>query len=712
MCGFFRHSRVVKTIIVVERQAVLLTSSPSPCARANLAHLILSVSVSVLAACLSSPSATATIINVPNDQPDIQAGIDASSNGDTVLVEPGTYFENIDYRGKDIVLTSRFFQRRDPQFIFSTVIDGSAPYHPDTASCVRIVDGQGPTTVLQGFTLTGGQGTVWTDPHGAGIYREGGGVLTEFSSPIIQYNLIVDNVAVNTSSVVSAGGGGIRSGDGDPQILNNVIMSNRGRYGAGVVLNYAAGVLRNNVIAFNSGGEDFGGGGIWKLQGTQAIAENNTIVQNSSVGSGGGVYIWQASMVLRNNLIRLNSGSSSGNSQIGTSGGSAIVSYCNISGGYSGTENFDEPVSFIGPYFYPVAGADTGDPDPSLQDPEGFDAGEARWPAQGNLRNDVGAYGGPGSFPFHWIAATSDVAVDWVPCDVSFQAYTWLPDNSWSWDFGDGQTGSTPTPTNTYTEPGYYDLAITVDTGGGSYTQTITDMVAALADTITASEEIYEPGSQVMVTVNARTHMPLVMMQVPVEYSGPIPMALDSMSVEGCRTDYFEVAQLINLDLNGKRATALLQPSADDSQPYLPPGNGPILKFWFRVTGSATADETNEIVLDGYSVFAAYCVGSLGGYGPATVSGKVTVGGCCRDRVGDVNGLGGDEPTIGDVSVLIDAKFISGTCMGVIDCMTEADLNQSGGVDPTCDDVTIGDISTLIDYLFITGPTLGLANCP
>ena len=84
---------------------------------------------------------------------------------------------------------------------------------------------------------------------------------------------------------------------------------------------------------------------------------------------------------------------------------------------------------------------------------------------------------------------------------------------------------------------------------------------------------------------------------------------------------------------------------------------------------------------------------------------------CCVGRVGDANGLGGDEPTIGDVSVLIDAKFITGTCDGVLPCLTEADINQTGSIDPTCDDITIGDISLLIDYLFITGPTLGLPDC-
>jgi hypothetical protein len=78
---------------------------------------------------------------------------------------------------------------------------------------------------------------------------------------------------------------------------------------------------------------------------------------------------------------------------------------------------------------------------------------------------------------------------------------------------------------------------------------------------------------------------------------------------------------------------------------------------------------------------------------------------CCVGLVGDANGSSEDQPTIGDISVIIDALFIAGSC-NVIACLAEADMNQSGRWNPACSDITIGDISFAIDYLFITGPEI------
>jgi hypothetical protein len=59
---------------------------------------------------------------------------------------------------------------------------------------------------------------------------------------------------------------------------------------------------------------------------------------------------------------------------------------------------------------------------------------------------------------------------------------------------------------------------------------------------------------------------------------------------------------------------------------------------------------------------------------------------------------------------MIDALFI-GEDWSVIPCLPEADINQSGGIDPGPSDITIGDVSYLIDYMFIAGEVIGLPDC-
>ena len=66
-----------------------------------------------------------TLINVPSLFSTIQTAINYSSNGDTVLVQPGTYVENINYNGKNIVVGSLYLTTQDTSYISSTIIDGN-----------------------------------------------------------------------------------------------------------------------------------------------------------------------------------------------------------------------------------------------------------------------------------------------------------------------------------------------------------------------------------------------------------------------------------------------------------------------------------------------------------------------------------------------------------------------------------------------------------
>jgi hypothetical protein len=345
---------------------------------------------------------SATIITVPATYTSIQAAINASVNGDTILVSPGTYYENINFRGKNVVVTSQYYLAQNTSFISSTIIDGSAPVFQDTASCVIFNHNENSSAVLQGFTITGGKGTKWFDIHGAGTFREGGGILIELASPTIKHNYITNNIVTNTTGVVSTGGGGIRIGDGNPTICSNAITFNQARYGAGVVLNYTAGKITNNVIASNSGGQQYNGGsGIWAIEEHTLGAlyiENNTIVNNSAPNSGGtgGLYIAGSSSVsVRNNIIYGNWPAL----QLKIVTATTTVNYNDIQGGYAGTGNINtDPLFAAGNYSLSAGSSciDAGDPNAvynDINDPA--NPGNALLPSLGSLTNDMGAYGGP-----------------------------------------------------------------------------------------------------------------------------------------------------------------------------------------------------------------------------------------------------------------------------------------------------------------------------
>ncbi len=304
-------------------------------------------------------------------------------------------------------MASHYILNNDYSFITSTIINGSSPSHPDTASCVRFVSGEDSTAILEGFTLTGGSGTKWPDIHIGGNYREGGAILIELSSPTIKNNIIIDNEAIDKTApdVTSAGGGAIRCGDGNPYILSNVILENRGLYGGGIVLNFSGGIIKNNIIYQNSGGQDFGGAGIWCYSNGPApkIIENNTIVYNSSLGSGayggrgGALMVWATTIFAQNNIIWGNTQNSGG--PIATISGNANITYSDIEGSWSGTGNIDIDPVFADTNFFLTPSSpcvDSGNPDTRYNDPENLNnPGFAQSPSLGGLRNDMGAFGGP-----------------------------------------------------------------------------------------------------------------------------------------------------------------------------------------------------------------------------------------------------------------------------------------------------------------------------
>ena len=89
------------------------------------------------------------VINVPDDYSTIQAGIDASVNGDTVLVAPGLYVENINFSGKSIVVISSDGAE------FTTLQSGASGGYT-----VTIGWGENSNTQFSGFAVLGDINTI------------------------------------------------------------------------------------------------------------------------------------------------------------------------------------------------------------------------------------------------------------------------------------------------------------------------------------------------------------------------------------------------------------------------------------------------------------------------------------------------------------------------------------------------------------------------
>jgi hypothetical protein len=126
------------------------------------------ISIGVLA-CLICASITcfATTYYV-NPSDTIQDAIDSATHGDTVIVAQGTYYENIFFNGKNIVLTST--DPEDSAVVAATIIDAN-----DSGSVVRFDNSETAECVLTGFTVRNGSGTRvrgmydW-EYHGGGIF--------------------------------------------------------------------------------------------------------------------------------------------------------------------------------------------------------------------------------------------------------------------------------------------------------------------------------------------------------------------------------------------------------------------------------------------------------------------------------------------------------------------------------------------------------------
>jgi hypothetical protein len=226
----------------------------------------------VLIASFSFSVVHAAVLRVPGDYTGIQKAIDGSVNGDIILVSPGVYVENIKFKGKAITVSST--NAADPNIVNNTVIHASGQN-----SAVTFANGEKSNSILAGFTITGGYGTV-SASFGTDV-RWGAGIYCYRSSPTIVANVITGNLAPSGATNIAGYGAGIGCIESDALITRNLITANSGYAGGGLMTYVGKVRVVSNVITSNSA--TIGGGAVL-ISGGQLF--NNTVVGNSAEIAG------------------------------------------------------------------------------------------------------------------------------------------------------------------------------------------------------------------------------------------------------------------------------------------------------------------------------------------------------------------------------------------------------------------------------------------
>jgi hypothetical protein len=251
---------------------------------------------------LATASLAQTTINVGPGQPytTIQSGINAAVNGDTVLVGPGTYYENINFKGKAITVTSSGGAA-------NTIIDGGSKGGQAT---VVFNSGETSASVLSGLTIRGGGDTIFAGDSDGGVY-------VGDSSATIQNNTITANYCHNIDVEF-----------GVATILNNEVTG---------VLQDPQGSQGESYCTLGSGVH---------LQGTTYSGLSSIVgntIENNLTGSG--VNLWAAQNVLiMNNIIRNNTSSDPGSAFISVNDGGTVLVQNLI---YGNTSNCGGAISFM-----------------------------------------------------------------------------------------------------------------------------------------------------------------------------------------------------------------------------------------------------------------------------------------------------------------------------------------------------------------------------
>ncbi len=267
-------------------------------------------------------SSHATVVRVPSEQPNIQAGIDAATTGDTVLVASGLYagpgIGEVRISGKAIMLKSEFGA------------DSTILWTLNSGRTILIDSLTSGSVIVDGFTITGGYETefAWDSTFRGGIEVQaaiakiknsvisgcyssrGGGIYVRHSA-----KTTIDNCTISGNYAYASGSAIYSEGDTLDISLSVLDISlssiednwSNGTIGTidirlGVASLYGCRIERNRAPISTGGSSSHGtGGALFCMHGSVDI--DSCVIAHNSATLGGAVICLGGSLTMTRNTV-------------------------------------------------------------------------------------------------------------------------------------------------------------------------------------------------------------------------------------------------------------------------------------------------------------------------------------------------------------------------------------------------------------------------